>query len=267
MRVNEITAKHILTKSNLPESGYCINPYVGCLQGCVYCYARFMRRFTGHTEPWGGFLDAKTNAAEVLAGDLCRVKAPAVALIGSVTDAYQPVEAKYKITRGVLTELVAHDFPVSILTKSDLVLRDTDLLKQLTQCTVGFTITTMEEGACTVFEPGAAPTARRLQAMKALHGEGIETYAFVGPVLPFVTDLKAVFDAITGIADSVWAEALNTRCGNRKDVLDAVQRYDPRLVPDFEAALKDKQYWEAIGAELEQLSRSYGIPLVGYYRH
>ena len=123
MDVKEINAKSVLTKSNLPESDYCINPYVGCLHGCKYCYARFMRRFTGHKEKWGEFLDVKINAPQVLEKELSRKKRKkGRVLLGRVTDAYQPVERKYKITRELLKILLRHQFPVSILTKSDLVL-------------------------------------------------------------------------------------------------------------------------------------------------
>ena len=130
-QIKTIQCKSVLTRSRLPEVDYCINPYVGCLHGCIYCYARFMKRFTGHTEKWGKFIDVKINAPEVLEKELSRSPEKGTVLLGSVTDAYQPIERKYKITRAILEILLKHHFPISILTKSDLVVRDIDLLKKL----------------------------------------------------------------------------------------------------------------------------------------
>ncbi|MCG2686361.1 radical SAM protein, partial [Candidatus Parcubacteria bacterium] len=130
MKTALIQCKTLLTKSRLPEADYCINPYIGCSHECVYCYSRFKKRFTGHTEKWGEFVDIKINAPEVLEKQLSRNPKKGVALLGSVTDAYQPVEKKYKITRAILKVLLKYDFPVSVLTKSDLVTRDVDLFKQ-----------------------------------------------------------------------------------------------------------------------------------------
>ena len=267
MKVTQITVKGILTKSKLPESAFCINPYVGCLHACVYCYARFMKRFTGHDEAWGTFVDVKINGADVIAGELARVRQPATALLGSVTDAYQPLERKFQLTRAILARLVERDFPVSILTKSDLVLRDIDLLRRLSNCTVGFSIMSLDPQACHVLEPHACNAARRIDAMRVLHDAGIETYAFIGPILPEVTLLRPIFRAIAGIADTVWAERLNTRCGNWEDILQAVRTIRPALAEQFSKAVRDGEYWRRVGAELCSLSSEYKIPLVGYYEH
>jgi DNA repair photolyase len=267
MRVHEIASKSVLTKSKLPEADYCINPYVGCTHGCVYCYARFMRRFTNHREPWGEFLDVKANAEEVLRKELARVRQPGVALLGSVTDAYQPAERKYKITRALLAALVETQFSVSILTKSDLVLRDLDLLKQLEHCTVGLTITTLDEDVRRHLEPGASSIAKRLNALRVLHENGIANYVFIGPILPYFTDLRAIFGAVRGIVDNVWAEALNIRCGNWATIERVLQEYYPNLLDRYKVTVQDSHYWEDTGKELSHLSEEFGIPLVGFFQH
>ncbi len=267
MIVREITSKSILTKSNLPESDYCINPYVGCLHGCVYCYARFMRRFTGHSEPWGEFLDVKANAAEVLRKQLTGVRQPGLVLLGSVTDAYQPAERKYRITRALLAALVEAQWPVWILTKSDLVLRDLDLLKQLKDCNVGLTITTLDEDARQRLEPGASPIARRLDALRVLHENGIRTYVFIGPILPHFTDLRAIYAAVQGIVDSVWAEALNIGCGNWAAMEHVLQEHYPGLLDGYKATVQDSHYWDEAGRDVSRLAQEFGLPLTGFYRH
>ena len=117
MIIKEIKCKSVLNKSGIPEVDYAFNPYVGCEHACVYCYADFMKRFTGHIEEWGTFVDVKMNAREVLSRQLKKVK-PGNISLGTVTDPYQPAEMKYKIARQCLLELAKYDYPVSILTKS-----------------------------------------------------------------------------------------------------------------------------------------------------
>ena len=115
-----------MTRSTLPVGGYSVNPYVGCPHACRYCYASFMKRFTGHTEPWGSFLDIKSWEP---------IKNPHLydgkrVVIGSVTDGYNPYEKYFRRTRKVLEELQGSSAEIMICTKSDLVLRDIELLKK-----------------------------------------------------------------------------------------------------------------------------------------
>ena len=226
-----------------------------------------MRRFTQHTEKWGTFLDVKINAAEVLRRDLSRQPPKGVVLLGSVTDAYQNAERKYRITRSVLEVLLEHQFPISILTKSDLVLRDINLLKRFQSCDVGLTITTLNEEARRRFEPASVSSARRLRCLRILHDNNIRTYAFVGPILPLFTDLRAIYQAVHGIADTLWAESLNTRCGNWNDIGQVLRCFCSNIETDFTRMAKSREYWKNIGEELQGLSAEFGIPLVGYYQH
>ena len=121
MIVKEIEAKSILTKSQIYE--YTLNAYVGCQHDCLYCYAKFMKRFTGHREPWGAFVDVKINAPEVLAREAKKKKKGRVWISG-VCDAYQYLEKKYSLTGRCLEILVDNGWPITIQTKSPLVLRD-----------------------------------------------------------------------------------------------------------------------------------------------
>lgn len=266
MKIKTIHCRSVLTKSNLPKVDYCINPYVGCLHACVYCYSRFMGRFTGHSEPWGHFLDVKKNAPEVLAKELARGPRRGTVLLGSVTDAYQPSERKYRITRAILEILLKHDFPVSVLTKSDLVLRDMDLFKELSDCEVGLTITSMDEVVAHNFEPHTSSLKKRIDVLERLHQNGIATYAFIGPILPELTNLEAVFEAIQGKVDFVMAESLNMRCGNRYFVEAALSAKYPQLLPAYKAGF-NKGYWDEIEATARRLAAEHQIPLKGFFRH
>ncbi|NOY39388.1 MAG: radical SAM protein, partial [Nitrospirae bacterium] len=162
---------------------YTLNPYIGCQYGCSYCYARFMQRFSGHSEGWGEFVDVKINAPELLEKEIKRKKAARVWISG-VCDPYQPVEGRYKLTRRCLEILVENDWPVTIQTKSPLVLRDLDLLKRSQKLEVGFTVTTADEKTRKIFEPKAPPVEERIKALAVLHSEGVKTFAMIAPILP-----------------------------------------------------------------------------------
>ena len=182
LKITEIQAKSILNKSKI--FNYCLNPYTGCQLGCKYCYARlFMRRYSGHQEAWGEFVDIKINAPEVLHRQLPRAKKGTV-WISSVCDPYQPLEKKYKLTRECLKELLKYQFPIVIQTKSDLILRDVDLITRFENIDVGFTITTDDERIRQIFEPGASSITSRIKALSEIHSKGIRTFAFLGPLLP-----------------------------------------------------------------------------------
>ncbi len=266
MKINIIQCKNLLTKSRLPEADYCINPYIGCLHGCVYCYSRFMKRFTGHIEKWGEFVDVKTNAPEVLEKELRSKPKKGVALLGSVTDAYQPVEKKYKITRAVLEILLKYNFPISILTKSDLVTRDMDLLKGFSDCDVGLTVTTLDRQTAKGFEPRSPSPQQKLKALEILHNAGIKTYGFIGPILPSITNLRSIFVALEAKVDFIMAESLNMKCGNWQDIQDLLKRKHPSLLSFYQSRF-NRRYWDRVGEELKQLSEEFNIPLKGFYRH
>ncbi len=206
MNTREITAKAVLTKTGIGDYDYCINPYVGCAHGCTYCYASFMKRFTGHHEPWGEFVDVKVNAPQVLKRQLKR-RAPGSVLLGTVTDPYQPAEAHYGITRGCLEVLLERQFPVHLLTRSDLCLRDIDLFRQFETLEAGLSITTNREEMKRLFEPRSPPSRRRVEALRRLHAEGISTYAFIGPMLPL--DPAQLYEMLAGIVDEVLIDRLN----------------------------------------------------------
>ena len=188
MKIREIQAKSILSKSGVYD--WTINPYVGCEHSCFYCYARFMKRFTGHKEKWGEFVDVKINAPELLEKEI-KTKKKGKVWISGVCDPYQPIEKKYKLTRKCLEVLQKNNWPVVIQTKSPLVLRDLKLLKKFKNIEVGFTIPTADEKIKNVFEPRTPSIKQRIKALEKLYKEGIRTYAMIAPLLPEAEDLVA----------------------------------------------------------------------------
>ena len=162
--VDNVSVRSVMTKSTSPVGGFSVNPYVGCPHACKYCYASFMKRFTGHAEPWGTFLDVKhwepiKNPHKY---DGQRV------VIGSVTDGYNPYEEKYCNTRKLLEELRGSTAEIMICTKSDLVLRDIDLLRQFPKVTVSWSVNTLDEQFRADMDK-AVSIERRLEG----HGAGV----------------------------------------------------------------------------------------------
>jgi DNA repair photolyase len=182
-----------LNKTGIPGYDYCMNPYGGCTHGCIYCYASFICRFRDHDEKWGEFLEVKVNFPAALAKQLRtrRMQRKGKVLLGTVTDVYQPAEARFGITRSSLEVLAdSPQLEVHILTKSDLVQRDIPILKRLRVCEAGFTITTMERKVSGMLEPGASPPNLRLAAAGELMKAGIAVWVFIAPLLPGLTDTE-----------------------------------------------------------------------------
>lgn len=205
VRVTEVQAKSILNKSKIFD--YCVNAYTGCQVNCRYCYARlFMRRYSGHSEPWGAFVDVKVNAPELLRKQTVRAKKGTV-WISSVCDPYQPLERTYELTRQCLVELAERQFPVNIQTKSVLILRDLDVLEKFKEIEVGMTITTGDEKIAEVFEPGAPSVQERVGALEKIHSRGIRTFAFVGPLLP--GSPEKLMAALEGKVDKILIDRMN----------------------------------------------------------
>jgi len=203
MIVKEVYAKTILSKSKV--SDYTINPYIGCEHGCTYCYARFMKRFTGHKEEWGRFVDVKINATSLLQGEIKKKRAGRVWISGTC-DPYQPLEKKYELTKRCLEILSKHDWPVAIQTKSSLVLRDAELLRKFNDIEVGLTITTADENIRKIFELNSPPIKERIKTLEKLHSVGIKTYAMIAPMLPKAEGLVA---QLSGKVDYVLIDKMN----------------------------------------------------------
>ncbi len=201
--VKEVQAKTILSKSKVYP--YVVNPYTGCQHGCWYCYARFMKRVTGHREPWGEFVDVKINAADLLRVEIKKKRRGRVWVSG-VCDPYQPLEAKYRLTRQCLEILALNTWPVIIQTRSPLVLRDIDIIKDAQDFEVGLSITTADDRIRKLFEPQAPPINDRIQALDELHKAGIRTYAMIAPVLPGAEGLA---ELLKGKIDYVLTDRMN----------------------------------------------------------
>ena len=207
--VKEVMAKSLLSPSKIYP--WVINPYTGCQHGCSYCYARFMKRVTGHKEPWGEFVDVKVNAPELLEKEVRKKKRDRVWVSG-VCDPYQPLEEHYRLTRQCLEILARYRWPVVIQTRSPLVLRDLDIIRDAPDFEVGFSIPTAHDNIRKIFEPNAPPIADRIAALDTLHRAGVRTYAMVAPVLPGAEGLA---DLLRGKIDYIIIDQMHYHYADR----------------------------------------------------
>ena len=211
MDVIEIQTKSALVKSGIPGVTFVINPYLGCGHGCRYCYAVFMRKYSrrhAHAA-WGSFVEVKSNIVSVLRTELARKRKTGSVMMSSVCDPYQPAELRYKLTRGCLEALREFGWQVGILTRSPLVLRDIDILKSSLGASVGFSIPTDDDKVRKILEPNSPPIGSRVAALKKLREAGMDTWAFIGPILPM--NPKNLYEIVAPHVSSVLISALNYR--------------------------------------------------------
>lgn len=236
VKAYEVKATTALPRSNLPGMDFALNPYVGCEHDCVYCFAPDML----HRDPvkWGKEVGVRSNLPTLLAKEIRNKRG--VIGIGTVTDPYQQLEKSCLLTRKCLMEIVRHDNPISILTKSDLVVRDIELITATKRPEVGITITSVDDRISQAFEPGAPFPPRRLEALRQLSEAGLNTYAMVGPVLPMLSD--------SDLKDLVGAIA---KTGTKRLMVDRM-RYRPGMeetmakLPLMETEPYQKRYQQAM---------------------
>ena len=255
--IREIEVQSVMTKSSLPVGGFSVNPYVGCPHACKYCYASFMKRFTGHTEPWGTFIDVKhwkpiTNPHKY---DGQRI------VIGSVTDGYNPYEEEFCRTRRLLEELKGTNAEIMICTKSDLVLRDLDLLKKFPKVTVSWSINTLDEQFRMDMDR-AVSIERRIEAMKKVYEAGIRTVCFVSPIFPGITDVKSIIGRVRDFADLIWLENLNLRGQFKGTIMSYIRENHPNVYALYDEIYNKKRmdYWESLEKEISMFAKQNGFP-------
>jgi DNA repair photolyase len=235
MDVLEIKAKSALVRSKIPGVDYVINPYLGCGHGCRYCYAVFMRKYSHHPQSaWGSFVEPKTSIAAVLNDELRRKKRQGRALLSSVCDPYQPLEARYRLTRACLEALREWGWGIDILTRSPLVTRDLDILAATPGVRVGFSIPTDNDEVRKVLEPNAPPIGARLSALKKVHAAGVPTWVFIAPMLPM--NPARLIEAVAPHIEHLLADPLNYR--NQVKAIFLKHHWDYELTDQYAATTR-----------------------------
>lgn len=268
MKIKEINAKSIITKSGLPGADFVINPHLGCEHGCKYCYARFMKRFSGHTEPWCKFVDVKINAPKLsLEISPGMIKNKSV-IIGSVCDPYQPLERKYKLTRQILKNLIPLQPRLDIMTKSDLVLRDVDLLKQLNNVRVAISLSMLDDKKRGLLENKTPKAKNRFTALKKLKQEGIKTTLFISPIFPEITEWKEMIKKTKNYVDEYWFENLNFYPSIHDNIYTFLQKINPKLREKYKNIyFKQLNYWAEIEEEIRNFCQKEKANYKIYFHH
>ena len=264
--VTEVTCKSALTGSG---GSYRLNPYVGCEHACVYCYATYIARWRGQEGPWGSWVQAKTNIPEVLQRELRRRRGADV-MLSTVCDVYQPVEQQHGLTRRCLSALAEaakqdENLSVFVLTKSELVRRDVDVLQAFPagRLRVGFSVTTARDDVGALLEPGATRPSRRLAAARALREAGLTVGLLFAPVLPYVTERE--LPRLLDLAEQADLQCLGFDPCNYLDrhvgakLQQAYQRLGPRAVARLKQARSDPGYEQELREFIRRCTVGRGV--------
>ena len=256
IRIIKIKAKKAFTPTKIPGADYVINQYVGCQHACLYCYAKFMCKWYNHGK-WGSWVVVKENLPELVKRENVRGEV----YMSSVSDPYQPIERKIKLTRKIL-ENMNKKIKLRILTKSDLISRDIDLFKEFEDIEAGLTINSFDGKLKKEIEPFSPSNERRIEALKILSENGIKTYAFISPMIPNLVDVDELIKETKNFVNFYWFEFLNLRASG-KEFREWLEKNYPEsydLISDETKA--DKYVKEVVG-----IIENNNIPVKGICVH
>ncbi len=260
--VRETVVRHALSRSGLPGFSYSLNPYRGCQHGCVYCYSPCVLR---EKRPWGSFVDVRVNIPTILSREIRRKPRGAI-WIGSVTDPYQPIERRYRITRMCLEQLLPYDPPISILTKSHLCTRDFDLLAKFSDCELGFSFSCFDERVRKAMEPKASRIEERLKAASEAVSAGLEPWGFIAPIVPGVSTREGELERlIYAMADAgikrVGFDGLHPKPCMWPRFSNFLSKQFPQLAPRMKSILRERKYLVEAARRIEEACNEIGLQL------
>ena len=273
-----LPAKSLLNRCvsnrNLPFT-WTINPYRGCEFACKYCYARYTHEFMEMRDgaEFEQKIYVKQHAADLLRHDLRRVKPGEAIALGTATDPYQPAERRYEITSGILEEFARHrGFGLGIVTKSNLIVRDVDLLREVAQnnvLSIHVTVTTLNVEVARILEPRAPRPDLRMDAVRQLSEAGLNVGVSSSPVLPGITDSPADLEAVVKAAAAagarhIFAGALFLKPCSAAVFLPFLEQHFPQLVENYRERYRDRSflppsYGKRIAQLIASLRQKYGI--------
>ena len=264
-----------LTRVRNMRFKWSLNPYMGCVHRCTFCFVRAFEQLADRPADsrYGTSIRVKTNVVDVLRKELGRRSwAREQVIVGTATDPYQPAEGHFRLTRGALEALGEARTPIGIITRGPLIVRDVDVLVEAARrAAVGvtFSIPTVDPEVWRLTEPGTAPPAKRLRALRTLVDAGIDASVGMAPILPGLSDDPAkLADVVRAARDagatSVWTNVLYLRPGTREHFLDNLARDWPALLPMYERlyagrAFVAKDVVEPVRARVRELARTYDV--------
>lgn len=235
MKTIETTCKTALSPSRLPGLDYSLNPYRGCSHQCAYCYVPSILRIP--KTDWQNHIQIKTNIPNILSKELKRKK-PGTVGISTVTDPYQPLENQYHLTRYCLEQLLKHDFPINIQTKSSNINQDLKLITHFTHPEVMISIATTNDHHRQLLEPHSSPLHQRLNTLKLFAETGIKTSVFLGPLYPTLTiqDIQQLISQFADIGvDEIMVDKFHLKPGIWGSIAHNLQT-EPSLQNQFKTA-------------------------------
>jgi len=239
MKIMEKTCQTALSDSKLPGLTYALNPYEGCSHQCAYCYVPSVCHLS--RKQWENHLFIKRNIPLVLSKELPKKKKGIVG-ISTVTDPYQPIEETYQLTRYCLEQLLKKDFPISIQTKSSLVIRDKDLIQQFSNAELMMSIATFDENKRILLEPGSSSIKKRLQVFKTFSDNIIKKSVFMGPLYPMKEkELKTMLDTFIDLSiQKIMIDYFRMKPGLQKNIEQHCQK-NPFFLTDLETYLNNQK--------------------------
>jgi DNA repair photolyase len=252
-----------------------LNPYMGCVHQCTFCYVRAfeLRADRPFDDRYGQSIRVKTNVVEVLRAQLARASwQHEEVAIGAATDPYQPAEGRYRLTRGCIEALGLAATPFGIITRGPLIVRDADVLAEAAtraKVSVTFSVPTLDDEVWRKTEPGTAHPRQRLRALKTLVDAGVRASVGMAPLLPGISDRpelmeQVVREAREAGACGVWANLLYLRPGTREHFLTALAEDYPEQLPAYERLYAGRAYLRSaetkpVRAQVAELARKHGI--------
>ncbi|HAQ57239.1 MAG TPA: hypothetical protein DCR44_07600 [Acholeplasmatales bacterium] len=257
--IRRIEARHFMTPTRIAGYDFTCNPYVGCGHGCIYCYAKPFGDQPERPASWGSYVDIKRYPHF----DIPKNTGSKSLFFSSATDSYQPLEGDERLTRAILDAIKESALRISILTKSALVVRDLDILKQMQSVEVGFSMSMCDEAA-SFFEPGASRPTERIAAIKTLKEAGIATHVFVAPILPGISDPLMIIDACAPYVDYMMFDTLNLKNPeNKLAVFRHVLARRPDLLPLYKDIFEkgDKTWYHDLRSQIIDHARQRGVTI------
>jgi DNA repair photolyase len=253
MKIQEISCKSALSISKLPGLNYSLNPYIGCMHQCKYCYAPSILRIS--KDEWEEIVKIKRNIPKILAHEL-KFKKPGTIGISTVTDPYQPLEKTYKIVKYCLEILSKYDFPICIQTKSDLIIRDKQLIEQCKDVEVMVSIGTLNDAHRKLFEPGSSSVKERLKILKTFSKSPIKTSVFFGPIYPTISinEITSILDVfLEHEIDEIMIDYLHLKAGILTTLKQTIQgNVDMELLFSNQQVKKQKQKFQIISKKIKK---------------
>jgi DNA repair photolyase len=255
--------------------GWSLNPYMGCVHRCTFCYVRAFEKRADRPSGslYGTSIRVKLNIADVLRRELARRTWEGEGIaIGAATDPYQPAEGRYRLTRACIEVLAAAGNPFSIITRGPLIVRDVDVLVEASkraEVSVSLSVPTLDEDVWRTTEPGTSPPRQRLRALRTLIDAGVRASVGMAPILPGLSDrpeqlAEVVRAARDAGACGIWANVLYLRPGTREHFLECLARDWPEQLPEYERLYDGRAYLrnadtDAVRGHVRELARASGI--------